>query len=309
MITLKIKKNTSSADTPTTITKAPKLSIADAIDGIVSIPDRSIELTATRQLSEHDWYDSFISSKYTSMLNGGTLIDDQLSTTKEPTEYIFEFETGYRGYLEHTVRKIHGISPKSNGDLSLLGSKFLEVSTQLDAKGTIKVEDEDGTVRQIAATNVVIVTLPVHHPLVNTMYQDIYYLTWRMYHCLNSISGRMQLYDPTVPRDGNPAITTMGYYLGTYLQYQALVARWNHFAWTSAFTLEVIEAGERATVIVGYTNLNCNTIGFSYELDILLTRGIILIQGYKHLKNLQITHSTTSQIMSGRTQEILIKTR
>lgn len=231
---------------------------SNAIDCIVCPENRSIEISASRQLTGDEWYSNFILNKRVAMINGGNLSSDQLIQSDDPN--IFDFQSGYLGYLTGKLLTVQGVAPHADGNLTILGSGLLEVGTTSSSS-----DNPD-------ASSGLQISLPKHHPRINAMYRDIYLMIWRIYHCLNSISGRLQLYAPTMERDGNAAITTMGYYLGTYQNYQALVARWNHFAWSNSFTLEIIESGERASVIVGYTNLNCESTGFAYDLDIYLLK-------------------------------------
>ena len=193
------------------------------IDGYTSYS--AVTLEASRQPSYDEWYDRTIRKKQAAMTLGGT-----------STEGLYAFETGLSGvYKDNYLKSIQNITPE-DGEFWILPGKTVDVS-ETDDKLTI--------------------SLPVHHKQPDKNYAELDLMLWRLYHCVNSLTGRLQIFDPSIPRDGDPAISNTGPYLGTYLQYQALIARWNTFAWDSSFMLEVTPAGERATIVLGYTNLNC----------------------------------------------------
>ena len=169
------------------------------------------------------------------MALGGAAAEDD---NAENAGYDFTEGIGGGFYGSGYLKSIQNISPES-GDFWILPGK------------TVDVFEHD------IELNTIVVSLPIHHKQPDKTYTELDLMLWRMYHCVNSLTGRLQIFDPSIPKDGNHSISNMGPYLGTYLQYQALVARWNTYAWDSSFMLEVTPAGERATIVMGYTNLNC----------------------------------------------------
>lgn len=212
-----------------------------------------VTLAAPNQLSEADWYTDFITKKQAAMtFGGGYPIDPHVPTVG------YDFEAGYIGSKSPdsanttAIRTINGVSPDLAGDFAILPSKSVDVSGNPD-------------------NHEITISLPSQHINTGKLYRDINLMTWRLYHCYCSLAGRLQVWSPATQPDGDPAISTMGKYLGTYQNYQAVVSRWNQYAWDSCFTLRVVEAGERISIAIGYTNLECRVIDtVTYSLSVSL---------------------------------------
>lgn len=218
------------------------LQVSGTLDGIYAQDKGSVELSATRQVSYTEWYSNFLDAKVYAMRKGKPVYTDD---NGQDVEQLFGKPAGdtitdtaeiYRS--GHYLKTIQGVEPDPDtGDLVISGGKNLDIS--VGGEGKLEI------------------CLPTHHYYANRIIQELDLMTMRMYHCYNSFAGRLQAWGPEIPVDGRADITTMGHYLGTYLNYQALVCRWNAYAWANSFTLEVVEAGERVTLSVGFVNLNC----------------------------------------------------
>lgn len=231
MLTLKIE----TAENTFKLSGVVDLVPTGTIDGYAD--SGSITLEAPRQLGRDEWSTQFTDKKQKAMMFGGKYPADDHVETTETNLYDFKSGLGKKDgeYQKPYLQTIQHTSPV-NGEFWILPGKTVDVS-----------ENE----------NEICVSLPVHHKQPDKALVEINMLLWRLYHCINSLNGRLQIFDLTIPKDGNPNISNMGPYFGTYLQYQALIARWNAFAWDSSFMLKVTPAGERATIVLGYTNLNC----------------------------------------------------
>lgn len=250
MVTLRIRKK-NRVDAFTEVGGVIDLQVSGTLDGIYASDKGSIELSATRQVSYTEWYNNFLDAKVYAMRTGRPVYTDD--NGQLPAEQQFKPMADSPAEIYRSgeyLRTIQGVEPDPDtGDLVISGGKNLDISV--------------GGIGQLE------LRLPVHHYYANRIIQELDLMTMRMYHCYNSFAGRLQAWGPEIPVDGRAGITTMGHYLGTYLNYQALVCRWNAYAWANSFTLEVVEAGERVTLSVGFVNLNCTvTDEVSYTLTV-----------------------------------------
>ena len=247
MLTLILKKR---SEDGTVISKGRlsgfiEIKASGTIDGVVSKHTNSLELCSTRQQSHDAWYSTFCQAKLNAMRFGGRIYLDDNTYYEEDSD-LLTFGDSSDDTLDAIrsgkyVRTIQGEEPAPDtGNICINGGKTLTVSTALDK-----------TVGELS------LRLPTHHYYANKLIQELDRMTMRLYHCYNSLAGRLQVFDPAIPVDGISQISTMGKYLGTYLNYQAVVCRWNTYAWANSFTLDVVEAGERVAIAVGYLNLNC----------------------------------------------------
>lgn len=245
------------------------LDVTGTLDGVLYPEPTGVELQASRQLSQEDACVQYSDKKLEALSHGGASFDDNLAGTSEQSAQ-YSFEYGYvegilRGSLDDTgtavLQSIQHVTGKDNdipGAIDILPGKDIDVTPVT----------EDHSIR---------ITKAITAPDICKLYHDIAILSWRIYHSLNSISGRLQRYAPNMPVDGSrlseegyvdPGISTAGRYLGTFLQYQSLVARWNHYAWSSSFYLVAVPAGERLAITIGYTSLDCYRNSVSYTLNV-----------------------------------------
>lgn len=230
-----------------------------------------VTISAYRQKSLAEFNTQYTRRKRAAMAVGGSLSDAHInSDTHVSTDNsIYKFDKGYRGvFLKGVLLSVNSATGYGNNNkLDFLPSKTLDVAANKEA-GEISI------------------SLAPNIPRINVLYYDIDKLIWRLYHCYNSLAGRLQLCMPDMPVDGSRQVTgkddngnvimipdrgrsTMGRYLGTLIQYQTLVARWNHYAWSSSFYLDVVEAGNRVAITVGYTATDCYRGGLTYSVSIV----------------------------------------
>lgn len=242
-----------------------ELATAGTVDCMIS--KDNLRFIATRQLSYDDWYSGFILSKSAKMVTGGKLSADDHLDEKDGK---YDFYVGLNGrYFKPTYLKtIQQVAPDNTGNFWILPGKTIDVSEK--GEEVIVTEDIiDPTTCEVIGENVGVrktiyslqISTPIHHLQPHKRYVELDLILWRLYHCICSLIGRLQIYAPGWPTDGYALTSNMGPYLGTYLQYQALVARWNHYAWSSAFLLEADAQGESASIVIGYTNLTCAELG------------------------------------------------
>ena len=299
MLTLKIKQSDGGY---TTLKGLVGLDVGGTLDGILT-SNNSIELTATRQLSGESAANLLEMRKKTAMAIGGSLSDDNFAAPS--TGPLYEFVHGYRGIIagecdcekgEDKPRLLsinHVTGEENNGCLDILPSDTIDVSVVTSEKG---------------AEGIAVSRAP-NVPIINKLYHDINKLVWRLYHCYNSLSGRLQLFFPEMPVDGSVEVggtpvrrlSTMGRYLGTFMQYQTLVTRWNHYAWSSSFYLDVVEAGPRLAVTVGYTAVDCKRYGpITYSVRISIDPDNVAETTYNSRLLTLYNQGTDSTISDGK---------
>lgn len=225
-----IRKN--SEETPTL--SGTSVSIAtDA--GCFCIPEADGVLTISTDItsSYSDWYDDFIARKTTAMMYGGSYtyvyMDSELT--------LFDFSVGYNGLYgtesdNQVVTQIQGMSPDSKGRFFIHGGKYLDVY-KFDYN-KIAIKKTQGFYE------------------INKYYEVLHRMTGQLYNALNRLSLRLRRFDP-----GNRDYPELGPLLGTIANYQAVVARWNHYAWQSTMAFTTSETSGGAVFSLGYVNLAC----------------------------------------------------
>lgn len=280
---------------------APRSGIVElATSGTVDcmISKDNLRFIATRQLPYDGWYSSFILSKSAKMVTGGGLDTDDYLPERRDDEgdiiYYYQFPTGLTGgYFKPTDVELNGerftaaylktiqqVDPDNAGNFWILPGKTVDVSEK--EEGFIE-NPATGESKPIYSLQI---STPIHHLQPHKRYVELDLILWRLYHCICSLIGRLRIYNPALKVDGYASTTNMGPYLGTYLQYQALVARWNHYAWASAFTLDVEVVNECANIVLGYTNLNCKE-NRPFKMAVTITQSAVGCNLGKSLEKLQ----------------------
>lgn len=206
--------------------------------GGVEVVADSISLTKSSMLSDgknnvtvvtnvpnrRDWYTTFIENRKAWI--DGVIRDKFVSK-------------GGKRY----ITSIQGTVPDKYGRLVILGEKYLDVSC-----------DESG--KKLA------ITKSSSFYDIGTYYETLYRMSGELYKAINSISARFTLFDPYGEEDISLHTYRnnrchFGPMLASLLQYQALVARWNHHAWKSSMVFNTSEAAGATAFCLGFTNLDC----------------------------------------------------
>jgi hypothetical protein len=88
--------------------------------GVSSYSDQEITISAKDPRSYTEWYTSFVGSKQLAMMNGGS--SDSYNFTKP--------------FTASCVRSINNVTPDSLGNITLLGSKIVDVSEHIGEDGS-----------------------------------------------------------------------------------------------------------------------------------------------------------------------------
>lgn len=262
MLTLRIVNNRTTAQVTTITTGLVKLRAKHAkvasvdIDGEQVNGKPSVTIDA-RLLSWGDWYDLYVRGKQQAMRRA--LLDNQnawesvISPAKglnyEFILGVFAYVSGDKTKLMPYLRTLNNCSAAPSGNMQMLGD--LQVSLIPGDPGKI------------------VMGIPKIPKILSKILFDCYYMIWRLYHAYNYLIARLLVYDPfrTIHKfDEYP----LGRCLGTLLEYQAQVTRWNHYVWTQALSAEVTVIGEKLAVKVGYKNSECCTKGVKIKTYIKL---------------------------------------
>ena len=216
-----------------TIKKGEQGFTADSVhlskSSIISTNGKDVTII-TAAMNRGDWYTAFIEDRK-------TWIDSVVLGR-------FVYSDGKR-----YITSLQGTSPDKFGRLVILGEKYLDVD-MAPAEDT----SEGGNKLVVAKSN--------SFYDIGTYYETLYRMSGELYKAINSISARFTLFDPYGEADSSlhtyrNSQCHFGPMLASLLQYQALVARWNHHAWKSSMVFNTSEAAGATAFCLGFTNLDC----------------------------------------------------
>ena len=185
-----------------------------------------VKLTDPRDYDE--WYTDFIHSKQHAMLNGGA-----------GESYLFT-----KPLVSTCVRTINGTTPDTLGNITLLGSKIVDVSVP------------DGK------PNTVVVSRLSSGPSQLELLKELYLFTMRLYDAFNHCTSRLLEFSPGTWSSSEDQVSNkLGKRRGTLLNYQANVARWNYLVWKSSYRQLIEVSRQNIAISVGYACVPCRVSG------------------------------------------------
>lgn len=208
---------------PVTDKSVVSLGSTDSVE-VVGGPAIKLSLKDTR--SYEDWYSSFVYSKQQAMLHGG-----------KGTEYEFT-----KPLTSLAVKTINNVEPDNLGNITLLGSKTVDVSIPAGGKNSsvVIVSRLSAGVNRVEAL------------------KEIYLFTMRLYHAFNHCTSRLLEFDPATWGDEKFQIANkLGKFRGALLNYQANVARWNYLVWKSSYKQDVEVSRQNIALSLGYSCVPC----------------------------------------------------
>lgn len=159
----------------------------------------------------------------------------------------FNFDLGARGkYYASALMTINSMPPDAYGNFLVLPGKTVDVYPS----------EQDGVDIEVAHAP--------HSAPRDLQFIELDRMCWVLYHRLNELCGSMQIYAPSLLRSGDDPRP----FLGTFLNYQALVARWNMYAWAKCFMFDVQVNVSRCTVVMGYTSITEGAVDVEYYVVI-----------------------------------------
>ena len=201
----------------------------DSTDSVEVVGGPAIKLSLKDPRSYEDWYSSFVYSKQQAMLHGG-----------KGTGYEFT-----KPLASLAVRTINNVEPDNLGNITLLGSKGVDVSAP--------VGDEN--------SSVVIVSRLSAGVNRSEVLREIYLFTMRLYHAFNHCTSRLLEFNPITWDDENDEklkiANKLGKFRGALLNYQANVARWNYLVWKSSYKQDVEASRQNIALSLGYSCVPC----------------------------------------------------
>lgn len=248
-----------------TLTDTVAINTSGSIDCYIA-NGNSVGLTAERQLGISEWVTDIEKRKMSDMLYGGSFSSNDNGVCS------WGFSSGLNGvYITQSgyLRTLQSQAPGEVGDITLLPSRTVDVTGgtytlaySISADPIVTYSGATVTPSTLQTSNaasspVVAVVLPPGHCRPLEQFREIDLMLWQLYHCVNSFSYRLQQFDPFADRFGNPYLTNYGPALGTYKNYQALVAYLNLQTWQKSFVLEVSPNREQAEIIFGYREPDC----------------------------------------------------
>lgn len=177
-----------------------------------------------------DWYFEFIASKQLAMLKGGS----------SESHYVFLHPLS----ASH-VSSINNIVPDTLGNITLLGSRVVDVSPLDDNKNVLLIS------RLKIASNQL------------KQLQEIYLFTMRLYNAFNHTTTRLLQFSPDTwgVKEEDDAIlfanNKLGKIRGSLLNYQANVARWNFLVWKSSYIQGLEPSRQNLALSIGYACVTC----------------------------------------------------
>lgn len=199
-------------------------------DSVEVVGEPAIKLSLKDPRSYEDWYSSFVYSKQQAMLHGG-----------KGTEYEF-----INPLASLAVRTINNVEPDNLGNITLLGSKMVDVS--------VPVGDKNSPV-------VIVSRLSAGVNRVEAL-KEIYLFTMRLYHAFNHCTSRLLEFNPaTWGAEEFKIANKLGKFRGALLNYQANVARWNYLVWKSSYKQDVEVSRQNIALSLGYSCVPCQVDG------------------------------------------------
>lgn len=184
-----------------------------------------VKLTDPRDYAE--WYADFIHSKQHAMLNGGA-----------GERYLFT-----KPLVSTCVRTINGTTPDTLGNITLLGSKIVDVSVPADPD----------------YANTVVVSRLSSGSSQLELLKELYLFTMRLYDAFNHCTSRLLEFSPETWSSSEA--NKLGKHRGTLLNYQANVARWNYLVWKSSYRQLIEVSRQNIAISVGYACVPCRVSG------------------------------------------------
>lgn len=203
----------------------------DSTDSVEVVGEPAIKLSLKDPRSYEDWYSSFVYSKQQAMLHGGK--------GGEGTEYGYEFT---KPLASLAVKTINNVEPDNLGNITLLGSKMVDVSVPADDKNSsvVIVSRLSAGVNRVEAL------------------KEIYLFTMRLYHAFNHCTSRLLEFAPDTWNAEKLTIANkLGKFRGSLLNYQANVARWNYLVWKSSYKQDVEVSRQNIALSLGYSCVPC----------------------------------------------------
>lgn len=199
-----------------------------------------------------DWYSDFIERKASAMLRGGGtnhyMFSGLMSEGSAASSPLHDWS--------HCVRSIQGSAPAENGAIELVADKYIDVS----------IDPAAGESHGLIITR----TSDFFEP--NYYYVAIQRILMYLYDSINYQADRLRLaesdidsgveYDTVNISDKVYPIVKLPYAefgprLNTVGNYQAVVARWNHYAWKSSMVMDIESSASTCSISIGYVCLDC----------------------------------------------------
>lgn len=225
--------------------------------------ERAGRITVGAQaLTRDEWYDLYIQRKRFAMRR--KLLESTRDWSKVLPVYgkNYEFTFGIFTYissgtlsLKSYLKTVNECLPVESGNnLQMLGNRHVALTPQAESEKQLEG----------LAVNIPIVTR-----LLSRLFYDCYYMIWRLYHAYNYLIARLLVYDP-FRQIHQFNEYPLGRCLGTLLEYQAQLTRWNHYVWLSALSVELEVINEKFAIKLGYRNAECCVRGVTVTAIISL---------------------------------------
>lgn len=225
------------------------LGVAGGVSGSLSMytdDSGKIKIAGTT-LPYDEWYNIFLSCKREALWFGGS-VEGQSFSEGIYKSFVAPKETPY-------LCKVNDCTPATGGKLFVIGDKNISATWDID-------ENKEHTL--------CLSTTKTHSKL-RAELQEINSFLWVLYHAINYQMRRLHVFDIKTPYIDKNFTKIFGLCFGTYVEYQAQVARWNHYVWLSSALFSVDVVNEKVMVLAGYTASACYVknvhINIVYEID------------------------------------------
>lgn len=154
-------------------------------------------------------------------------------TFKGPDNSDYYFDEGIDKYISDAsgnkfVISVNHVRPNSDRDLIILSSPCVGIYSDTLIPNTVIINDTCKS------------CIPCED------YAELIAYTWVLYHAVNYILHEIFSF---IPEQG---------VFGTFLSYQAFLAKWNHFVWSDSYIQDIGLEGISTSLMVGFKSAACN---------------------------------------------------